>query len=84
MVVPLSKWNQQLIVPVEQCISNGFSCVQASYPIPTDAVRIETEDRITGGDRGPYYMLDRRASLKYLRVGEVCATESSAFRSSVR
>ena len=59
------------MIPAEQCISNGFSCIQSAYPTPTDAVRIEAEDRFKGGDRAPYYIMDRRASLKHLKVGEV-------------
>ena len=61
------------MVPAEQCISNGYSCIQSAYPTPTDAVRIEAEDRFKGGDRAPYYIMDRRASLKHLKVGEVNA-----------
>ncbi|KAL9980332.1 hypothetical protein ACROYT_G008904 [Oculina patagonica] len=68
--IPLSKWKQQYLVPAEQCISNGLSCIQSAYPTPTDAVKIEAEDRFKGGDRAPYYIMDHRASLKHLKVGE--------------
>jgi len=68
--IPVSKWKAQFLIPAEQCISNGYSCIQSAYPIPTDAVRIEAEDRFKGGDRAPYYIMDRRASLKHLKVGE--------------
>jgi len=68
--IPLSKWKEQFLIPAEQCISNGFSCIQSAYPTPTDAVRIEAENRFKGGDRAPYYIMDRRASLKHLKVGE--------------
>lgn len=61
------------MIPAELCISNGFSCIQSAYPTPTDAVRIEAENRFKGGDRAPYYIMDRRASLKHLKVGEVNA-----------
>ena len=59
------------MIPAEQCASNGYSCIQTSYPDPTDAVKIEIEDRSSGGDRAPYYILDRRARLKHLKKGEV-------------
>ena len=70
--IPLSKWDQKLLMPAEQCASNGYSCIQTSYTVPTDAVKIEIENRYKGGDGVPYYILDRRASLKHLKVGEVC------------
>ena len=66
------------MIPAEQCISNGFSCIQSAYPTPTDAVRIEAEDRFKGGDIAPYYIMDRRASLKHLKVGEVNSNIRSA------
>jgi len=68
--IPLSKWDQKLLIPAEQCASNGYSCIQTSYTVPTDAVKIEIENRYKGGDGAPYYILDRRASLKHLKVGE--------------
>ena len=67
------------MVPAEQCISNSFSCIQSAYPTPTDAVKIEAEDRFKGGDRAPYYIMDRRASLKHLKVGEVHFFNKTAF-----
>ena len=67
------------MVPAEQCISNGFSCIQSAYHTPTEVVRIEAEDRFKGGDRAPYYIMDRRASLKHLKVGEVHSSISFYF-----
>lgn len=57
-------------MPVEQCASNGYTCIQTSYPDPTEAVKIEIEDRSSEGDRAPYYILDRRARLKHIKEGE--------------
>nr|XP_058972202.1 laminin subunit alpha-like isoform X2 [Pocillopora verrucosa] len=68
--VPLAKWTQKLLLPATQCISNGFSCVQSTYFTPKDAVKVEAEDRLNGGDKAPYYIMDRRARLKHLKVGE--------------
>lgn len=68
--VPLAKWSQKLLLPATQCISNGFSCVQSTYFTPKDAVKVEAEDRLNGGDKAPYYIMDRRARLKHLKVGE--------------
>ena len=59
--IPLSMWNEKLLIPAEQCVDNGFSCIQTSYPDPSDATKIEVEDRSTGGDIAPYYIMDRRA-----------------------
>lgn len=59
------------MLPAAQCISNGFSCIQSTYFIPKDAVKIEAEGKLNGGDRAPYYIMDRRARLKHLKVGEV-------------
>ena len=69
--IPLSKWDEELLMPVEQCASNGYTCIQTSYPDPTEAVKIEIEDRSSEGDRAPYYILDRRARLKHIKEGEV-------------
>lgn len=69
--VPLSKWNEKLLIPAEQCVDNGFSCIQTSYPDPSDATKIEVEDRSTGGDIAPYYIMDRSARLKHVKVGKV-------------
>lgn len=68
--IPLSKWDEELLMPVEQCASNGYTCIQTSYPDPTEAVKIEIEDRSSEGDRAPYYILDRRARLKHIKEGE--------------
>ena len=69
--IPLSMWNEKLLIPAEQCVDNGFSCIQTSYPDPSDATKIEVEDRSTGGDIAPYYIMDRRARLKHVKVGKV-------------
>lgn len=68
--IPLSMWNEKLLIPAEQCVDNGFSCIQTSYPDPSDATKIEVEDRSTGGDIAPYYIMDRRARLKHVKVGK--------------
>ncbi|PFX27901.1 Laminin subunit alpha [Stylophora pistillata] len=68
--VPLAEWTQKLLLPAAQCISNGFSCIQSAYFTPKDAVKIEAEGKLNGGDRAPYYIMDRRARLKHLKVGE--------------
>lgn len=41
------------------------------YFILKDVVKVEVEDRLNGGDKVFYYIMDRRVRLKYLKVGEV-------------
>lgn len=69
--IPRSKWQEGLLLPAEQCTSNGYTCIQTAYPDPTESVKIEVEDRSTGGDRAPYYIMDRRARLKHIKIGQV-------------
>lgn len=80
-VIPRSKWQEGLLLPAEQCTSNGYTCIQTAYPNPTESVKIEVEDSSTGGDRAPYYIMDRRARLKHIKIGQRLVYVSGTARS---
>ena len=76
-IVPQTKWNLEYTLPAEHCVKTEAGCLQTTYQIHKNAVKLEAEK--VGGVK-PSDALDSSVRAAYLAGDGVSHTVGSGLR----